>query len=68
MRALRIEAFVGARIDFQVVGDLAAKAALLVVDRARKPEGQNVGEKLRLDLLSQILHGGRLLYLVSAEV
>jgi hypothetical protein len=34
------------RINGQVVGDLAAKAPVLVVDRVLEPERKNVGEQL----------------------
>jgi hypothetical protein len=34
------------RIDGQIVGDPASKAAILVVDSVLEPEGKDVGEQL----------------------
>ncbi len=56
MRALRMSPLARVGIDSQIVGDLAAEAAEFVVDSMVEPEGQDVGEQLRLHLLSHQLH------------
>jgi hypothetical protein len=38
-------------IDRQIVGNLAAKSAILIVDRVLEPEGQYVGCELRFNPL-----------------
>lgn len=46
------------RVDLQVVGDLATKAAVLIINGVLQPEGQDVGEQFVFDTLAKARHFG----------
>ena len=50
--------FVGKRVNGQIIGNLAAKAAKFMVNGMVQPKGQNVLKQFSLDALSQQIHEG----------